>query len=115
MMPPVDVPAIKSKSSAAGRSVRRSISVSTAAGITPRIPPPSIESTRTEPATPATLTDYRPRAIAGCSPSDSTVPSLAGSSSEGISPPRSVPAISSSSTVSLGMWPDFMPKYTACG
>src|SRR5207248_8376214 len=56
---------------------------------------------------------YRP--VVTGSDSASTVPSFAGSSSEGSVPPRSVPAISSSGTVSLGMKPDFMPKYTACG
>jgi hypothetical protein len=33
----------------------------------------------------------------------------------GSSPPRSVPAISSSGAFSFGMKPDFIPKYTACG
>ena len=44
-MPPVEVPAIRSNSSAVGRPVRRSISASTRAGIRPRMPPPSIERT----------------------------------------------------------------------
>src|SRR5215210_6047940 len=46
-MPPVEVPAIRSKRSAVGRPVRRSISASTRAGIRPRMPPPSIASTFT--------------------------------------------------------------------
>ena len=46
-MPPVEVPAIRSNSSAVGRPVRRSISASTRAGIRPRMPPPSIERTFT--------------------------------------------------------------------
>src|SRR3954470_1398478 len=44
-IPPVEVPAIRSNISAVRRPVRRSISASTSAGIRPRIPPPSIEST----------------------------------------------------------------------
>src|SRR5260370_15408328 len=41
-MPPVDVPAITSKSSAIRLPVRFSISMSTVAGMMPRSPPPSI-------------------------------------------------------------------------
>src|SRR3954454_3337431 len=44
-IPPVEVPAIRSNISAVRRPVRRSISASTSAGISPRMPPPSIEST----------------------------------------------------------------------
>jgi hypothetical protein len=43
MIAPVEVPAIRSNSSHAGRSLRRSISARTSAGMIPRIPPPSIE------------------------------------------------------------------------
>jgi hypothetical protein len=42
--------------------------------------------------------------------SASTVPSPSGSASGGSSPPRGVPAISSSPLRSLGMKPDFIPK-----
>ena len=45
-IPPVEVPAITSKSSAMGRPVRRSISDSTVAGMMPRMPPPSMERIR---------------------------------------------------------------------
>jgi hypothetical protein len=45
-MPPVDVPAIRSKVSATGLPVSRSSSASTIAGMIPRIPPPSMERTR---------------------------------------------------------------------
>ena len=44
------------------------------------------------------------------SDSDSTVPSPSGSESGGSSPPRAVPAISSSPFASAGMKPDFIPK-----
>jgi hypothetical protein len=44
MIPPVDVPAIRSTMLAIPRPVRRSISASTSAGISPRMPPPSIAS-----------------------------------------------------------------------
>jgi hypothetical protein len=44
MMPPVEVPAIRSTIVAIGRPVRASISASTSAGISPRMPPPSIAS-----------------------------------------------------------------------
>src|SRR4051794_28720917 len=54
-MPPVEVPAIRSKTAAAGRSIRRSISASTTAGTMPRMPPPSIERTLTRSATRMTL------------------------------------------------------------
>ena len=43
-MPPVEVPAIRSKRLETSSPVRFSISVNSTAGITPRIPPPSIES-----------------------------------------------------------------------
>jgi hypothetical protein len=46
-MPPVEVPATKSKRSAIRFFERFSISASTVAGITPRIPPPSMERMRT--------------------------------------------------------------------
>src|SRR5918992_2406290 len=46
-IPPVDVPATRSTSSAVRRRVRRSISASTSAGISPRMPPPSMQSTFT--------------------------------------------------------------------
>ena len=46
-MPPVDVPAIRSNSSNARFPDRCSISASTSAGISPRMPPPSMLSTRT--------------------------------------------------------------------
>jgi hypothetical protein len=49
-MPPVDVPAIRSNRDAIRACVRFSISLRTVAGITPRIPPPSIESTFTKAA-----------------------------------------------------------------
>src|SRR5687767_1648677 len=42
MIAPVDVPATRSNSSPAGRPQRRSISASTRAGISPRMPPPSM-------------------------------------------------------------------------
>ena len=45
-MPPVEVPAIRSNSSQTRFRERRSISVSTRAGMSPRIPPPSMLSTR---------------------------------------------------------------------
>ena len=45
MMPPVEVPAIRSNRSAVCLPVRSSRFASTIAGITPRIPPPSIDST----------------------------------------------------------------------
>src|SRR3954454_16769113 len=58
-IPPVEVPAMRSVSSATRRPVRRSTSASTSAGIRPRIPPPSIarmrmrhENTTGQPATP---------------------------------------------------------------
>jgi hypothetical protein len=41
-MPPVEVPAMRSKSSQTGLPVRRSISESTIAGMMPRMPPPSM-------------------------------------------------------------------------
>src|SRR5215212_7847087 len=44
-IPPVDVPAMRSNVSAIGLPVRSSISASTIAGIIPRRPPPSMEST----------------------------------------------------------------------
>ncbi len=44
MIPPVEVPAIRSTIVAIGRPVRASISASTSAGISPRMPPPSIAS-----------------------------------------------------------------------
>lgn len=47
MSPPVEVPATRSKRSAAGRPVSRSSSVSTSAGMMPRMPPPSTERMRT--------------------------------------------------------------------
>jgi hypothetical protein len=43
---PLDVPATRWKRPAIGRRLRRSISATTNAGINPRIPPPSIASTR---------------------------------------------------------------------
>src|SRR5829696_8436402 len=46
---------MRSNSDAAGRPARRSISASTSAGTTPRIPPPSIERTFTRSATSLTL------------------------------------------------------------
>src|SRR3954452_7992911 len=49
MMPPVEVPAIRSNVSAILASSRRSISASNDAGMIPRIPPPSIDSTFTTP------------------------------------------------------------------
>ena len=48
-------------------------------------------------------------AVADAIASSSTAPSR-GSSEGGSSPPRSVPAISSSGAFSFGMKPDFMPK-----
>ncbi len=42
-IPPVDVPATRSKRCAVGRPVRRSISASTMAGMIPRMPPPSMD------------------------------------------------------------------------
>jgi very-short-patch-repair endonuclease len=51
----------------------------------------------------------QPDVVAGAVASASTGPSR-GSSAGGISPPRSVPAISSSGAFSFGMKPDFMPK-----
>src|SRR5918995_415384 len=45
-MPPVEVPAIRSNSSKIRRPARRSSSVRTRAGMRPRIPPPSMASTR---------------------------------------------------------------------
>ena len=47
MIAPVEVPATRSNISAAGRPVRCSISSSTSAGISPRMPPPSIASSFT--------------------------------------------------------------------
>src|SRR5829696_1562071 len=46
-MPPVEVPATRSKSSATRRPVRSSSSASTSAGMIPRIPPPSMVRMRT--------------------------------------------------------------------
>src|ERR1700710_566033 len=46
-MPPVEVPAMRSNSSAVRRPVRRSISASTRAGMRPRMPPPSMQRTFT--------------------------------------------------------------------
>src|SRR5690242_1259929 len=43
MIPPVEVPATTSNSSATGLPVHRSISSSTIAGMIPRMPPPSME------------------------------------------------------------------------
>lgn len=51
----------------------------------------------------------QPELVAEAVASFSTAPSR-GSSAGGSSPPRSVPAISSSEAFSLGMKPDFMPK-----
>src|SRR5215212_10021912 len=48
-MPPVEVPAIRSNSSATGLCARRSSSASTRAGMIPRMPPPSIERIRVRP------------------------------------------------------------------
>src|SRR3954452_15760015 len=45
MIPPVEVPAIRSNSSAVCLPVRSSRSASTIAGITPRMPPPSTDRT----------------------------------------------------------------------
>ena len=47
-MPPVDVPTMRSKSWAVGRPVRLSISARTRVGMMPRMPPPSMERTRTQ-------------------------------------------------------------------
>src|SRR5919202_303511 len=58
---PVEVPATRSNSSAVLRPVRRSTSASTRAGMMPRIPPPSIASTRTRSATAANATGGRRR------------------------------------------------------
>src|SRR5215218_2973094 len=48
-MPPVQVPAIRSNSSKTRRPARRSSSVSTSAGMIPRMPPPSMARTRMAP------------------------------------------------------------------
>src|SRR5215210_7282226 len=62
-MPPVDVPAIRSNSSAVRRPVRRSISASTTAGISPRMPPPSIARILTgpDPSAAGDAPERRPR------------------------------------------------------
>src|SRR4051794_12481864 len=50
MIPPVDVPAIRAKLRPIGRPVRGPVSAGTSAGIRPRMPPPSMASTRIVPA-----------------------------------------------------------------
>src|SRR3954452_1322976 len=59
MIPPVEVPAIRSTIVAIGRPVRFSISASTSAGISPRIPPPSIASAFTRARLPRPATGVR--------------------------------------------------------
>ena len=87
------------------RPVRASRSASTSAGMMPRIPPPSMERTRTPatvPQTSATSAISSPAASMPSAKSSDGSACLRGS--------RTVPAMTSSVTVPFGMKPDFMPK-----